>query len=326
MNTIPQHILDALEQWNEYILIGHREPDGDCTSSGLALSWFLERRGKTCHLVSPGPFQRPELDALSAHFAAHVPKNINRDNTAVIILDCSTLERIDYIAEEIEGLPVIVIDHHSSGSSFGDHRFIDDTAPSVTFMILHIIEAAGFKPTEDEAQILLFGLATDTGFFRHLGAHSPKTFEAVARLSAAGANPNKIHRQMYGGRPLESKQLLGLLMHRARQYANGKVLITYETLKEQQQYGIENRDSDSLYQQLQSIEGCEAVALIREEKPGECSIGLRSNFYVDVGKIALELGGGGHARAAGLTWQGSREAAEQRILPLLEAAVHTVQL
>ncbi|HKK65628.1 MAG TPA: bifunctional oligoribonuclease/PAP phosphatase NrnA [Clostridia bacterium] len=324
MTTIPQHILDALEEWNEYILIGHREPDGDCTSSGLALSWFLERRGKRCHLVSPGPFQRPELDTLSPYFASHVPKDIDQDNTAVIILDCSTLERIDYLADEIEGLPVIVIDHHSSGNSFGDHRFIDDTAPAVTFMILHIIEAAGFTPTEDEAQTLLFGLATDTGFFRHLGAHTPETFEAVARLTAAGANPNQIHRQMYGGRPLASKQLLGLLIHRARAYADGRVMITYETLEEQQQFGIENRDSDSLYQQLQSIEGCEAVALIREEKPGECSIGLRSNFYVDVGIIALELGGGGHARAAGLSWQGSRQSAEEHIRTALEAAVHAV--
>ena len=321
MKTVPQNILNALAEWDSYLLIGHREPDGDCISSQLALAWFLQRSGKQTHLISPGPFQRPELETMKHHFSAHVPPEIDHHTTAVIVLDCSTLDRIDYLAEEIAGLPVIVIDHHSSGNSFGDYRFIDSAAPSVTYLILHIIEAAGSTPTEQEAQVLLFGLATDTGFFRHLTAHTGDTFEAAARLTSAGANPNQIFREMYGGRPLASKQLLGLLLNRARGYAGGRVLITYETLEEQELYGIENRDSDTLYQQLQSIKGCEAVALIREESPGECSVGLRSNFFVDVGKIALEMGGGGHARAAGFTWRGSRESAEARIRTALEAAV-----
>lgn len=321
MKTVPQSILKALGQWDTYLLIGHREPDGDCISSQLALAWFLQRTGKQTCLVSPGPFQRPELEPLKHHFSAHVPPAVDRQNTAVVVLDCSTLDRIDYLADEISGLPVLVIDHHSSGSSFGDYRFIDAAAPSVTFLILQIIEAFGETPTEEEAQVLLFGLATDTGFFRHLSAHTHETFEAAARLTAAGANPNQIYREMYGGRPLASKQLLGLLLERTRSYADGRVLITYETLAEQSRYGIENRDSDTLYQQLQSIRGCEAVALIREESPGECSVGLRSNFYVDVGRIALEMGGGGHARAAGFSWNGSRESAEARIRTALEAAL-----
>lgn len=325
MTPVPQTILDALHKWDSYILIGHREPDGDCISSQLALAWYLRRSGRHTHLVTPGPFQRPELDELKQHFSTHVPRDIDPQNTAVVVLDCSTLDRIDYLAEEIAGLPVIVIDHHSSGSSFGDFRFIDSSAPSVTFMILHIIEADGGVPSEAEAQVLLFGLATDTGFFRHLTSHSDETFAAVARLTAAGANPNQIHREMYGGRPLASKQLLGLLLTRTRAYADGKVLITHETLAEQDTYGIENRDSDTLYQQLQSIRGCEAVALIREEAPGECSVGLRSNFFVDVGRIALEMGGGGHARAAGYSWSGSIETAEAAIRPALEAAVKNAE-
>jgi len=321
MKPVPHTVLEALHKWDEYILIGHREPDGDCISSQLALAWYLQRRGARTHLVSPGPFQRPELDKLKQHFSTHLPRNLDPQNTAVVVLDCSTLDRIDYLAAEISGLPVIVIDHHSSGNPFGDYRFIDSSAPSVTFMILHIIEADESTPTAAEAQVLLFGLATDTGFFRHLTSHTSETFEVVARLTAAGANPNQIYREMYGGRPLASKQLLGLLLNRSRAYADGKILITYETLAEQDTYGIENRDSDTLYQQLQSIRGCEAVALIREETPGECSVGLRSNFYVDVGRIALEMGGGGHARAAGYSWSGSLETAEAAIRPALETAI-----
>ena len=41
--------------------------------------------------------------------------------------------------------------------------------------------------------------------------------------------------------------------------------------------------------------------------------------------IALELGGGGHARAAGATWYGNRKEAEEHLIPILTSAVQAKQ-
>ena len=43
------------------------------------------------------------------------------------------------------------------------------------------------------ADILFFGLCTDTGFFRFLREDSASVFELTARLVKAGANPNKMY-------------------------------------------------------------------------------------------------------------------------------------
>ena len=69
-----------------------------------------------------------------------------------------------------------------------------------------------------------------------------------------------------------------------------------------------------LYQLLQSVTGVEAIAVIRQETPDNCTVGLRSRDRVDVSKIAVRLGGGGHRNAAGFSTPGHVEEIRSRIL------------
>ncbi|MCF6335486.1 MAG: DHH family phosphoesterase, partial [Spirochaetales bacterium] len=186
---VPDEIHEVLEKRNFFLIIGHQNPDGDCLSSQKALGSFLTRMGKKVSLLSPGPFDRPEIESQKKYFIPHLPENIKKENPLVIVVDCSTIERIGYLAEEIKGLDVAVIDHHDSGASFGSIKYIRPKAPSVTFLIHRIIESFNEKPTKEEAELLLFGIATDTGFFRHLEAYSDEFFHSVAKLTAAGASP-----------------------------------------------------------------------------------------------------------------------------------------
>ena len=308
---VPEDLVQAFRIYDKFVLLGHEEPDGDCLGSQMALASFLGRRGgnkgegaETC-LVSPGPFMRNEITYMAQYFSLHSPDGFRDDSTLAVVLDCSTIDRISYLADELGEAKVAVIDHHASGRSFGELRYIDSDAPSVTYMIQKIIEAMGETPDTREAELLLFGLATDTGYFRHLETRSAPVFSSAARLVEAGANPKRIHGSMYGGRKIEARRLLGRLLSRAETYFDGRLIVTHETLEEKRSYGEENRDSDTLYQHLQGVENCEVVILVREEQPGECSVGLRSNNHIDVGKIAHSFGGGGHAKAAGFSREGS---------------------
>ena len=315
--TAPQEIIDFMKTHERFFIISHKEPDGDCIGSSLALAHFLVRIGKAASGFSPGPFMRPEIDLFKGLFSSTLPGRREMEGGAVIVVDCSTLERIGSFSEVIAGLPVAVIDHHSSGDVFGDVRYILPEASSVSILIQFIIETWGSVPDKKEAEYILFGLCTDTGFFRHLEAGTEETFKAVARLVSYGASPKAAHLLMYGGRSLESRILLGRLLARSESHASGKIIYTYETLEEKEEFGTENRDSDTLYQNLQGIKGCEVVVLIREEAEGECSVGLRANKDLDVGEVAFQRGGGGHRKAAGYTFYGSREDAKREVLEVL---------
>jgi phosphoesterase RecJ-like protein len=319
--AVPLKIIDFFSSRCRFYLIGHEEPDGDCIASQLALARFLKRLGKEVDLFSPGPFIRPEILPYKSIFSRRIPASegsgASKVDPVAVILDCSTIDRIGGdLAADISALETLVIDHHSSGSKFGDLRYIDSAAPSVTFLIWKVITAMNCRPSREEAELLLFGLCTDTGFFRHLEAGSAEVFQAVAALTAAGASPRECYRLIYGGRSLESRILTGRVLSRAEVFINGRIIVTYETLADKNELGIESRDSDSIYSRLQGVKGCHGVVFIREEGEGEYSVGLRSDHSLDVGAVAESFGGGGHRRAAGFTWHGSREQIKKRLLEM----------
>jgi phosphoesterase RecJ-like protein len=306
MNNVPKDMLDFIKTGSKFLVVGHKEPDGDCVGSQLALCSVLRRMGKEAIPCSVGPFKRTEIKSFESLFCA-APDEKQKQGSKVIITDCTTLERTGDIASLLEKLPTALIDHHEpikNAFTNTDAVYINANAPSVTQMILCLIEALEMKPTLEEAELLLFGLCTDTGFFRHSDSQSADTFEAAAALIRAGANPKKAFAAMYGGKSLDSRYLLGIILGRAEPYFGGKLIVSTEEYEDTQRYGLEGRDSDALYQLLQSVAGVEAIAIIRQEKPDNCTVGLRSLDKVDVASIARSLGGGGHKNASGLSING----------------------
>jgi phosphoesterase RecJ-like protein len=152
--------------------------------------------------------------------------------------------------------------------------------------------------------MLFLGLATDTGFFRHIDSGGAETFRIAGELIAYGADPKKTFALMSGGKSLNSRRLMGTILSKAEPLFGGKLVLSTEELEETNRFCGESRDSDMLYQLIQSVEGVEAIAIIRQESEENCAIGLRSRDSVDVGKIAAKLGGGGHKNASGILKQG----------------------
>ena len=300
MVEVPQKLLDFIHEGTYFAVVGHEEPDGDCVGSQLALASLLLRMGKKAIPCSAGPFKRTELKQFEKSF---LPFPKNRESLKIIVMDVSVRERVGELP--IDGLPAAVIDHHVSGDPWGDVVYLDPAAPSVTFLTEKLFRALGMEPTKEEAELLFFGLLTDTGFFRHVDETGEETFNTAARLTAAGASPKKLFGIINGGKPLNSRLLLGTILAKARPYYNGKLIISGETLEEAERYGNESRDSDLLYQLLQSVEGVEAIVLLRQENKEECTMGLRSRDRIDVAAIAESFGGGGHKNASGAKARGA---------------------
>lgn len=304
---IPQELAAFMDTYPQYIIAGHQEPDGDCIGSCLALSAFLQRQGKKTILISQGPFKRPEIMRYKKEFLTEVPKNIDADTTGLCLVDCAELRRVGSIADGLNDFPVAVIDHHVTSKPLGTASLIMPEAPSATYLIQSLIEAVKGSVTAREAEFLFLGLCTDTDFFRHLDMRSQHVFEHVSRLVSAGANPSAVFTQMNGGRSLNSRLLLARMLTRMQRYYDDRLLISYETLEDAEEFGPNTRDSDLTYRIIQSIRGVEAVILIRQEDSEMCSVGFRSKDRIDVSKIAGQFGGGGHKNASGAYVQSTIE-------------------
>lgn len=305
MRQVPQELIWFIENHDCFYVLGHREPDGDCIGSQLALASFLKAIGKRVHVLSSGPFTRSEILQYEHKFRDEAPPEREFERAAALVLDCSSMSRIGSVGESMPKVPIAFIDHHASNEAPGEADYLDHTAPAVTAMVFLLMEAMGHTPSKEEAELLFFGLCTDTGFFRHLDERGSATFEIAARLVAAGASPKRAFMEINGGKTLFSRKLLGEILMRVEPHFDGRLLVSYVTLNDQQRYGMASRDSDILYQLIMSIAGCEACFVVKQEAENQCTVGFRSRERIDVAEIAARFGGGGHRLASGLSMQGS---------------------
>ncbi len=305
MKPAPQGLVDFIEHHDCFYVLGRREPDGDCIGSQLALASFLKSRGKRVHTLSSGPFTRSEIIHFEGKFKAFAPPERDFERAAAIVVDCSSMARIGAVGETMPDVPVAFIDHHAESGEPGPADYLDHSAPAVTAMVFLLMEAMGHKPTKEETELLFFGLATDTGFFRHLDERGAETFAIAARMVELGASPKKTFMDINGGKSLNSRKMLAEILSRITPYYEGKLLVSYVTVADQQRYGMSSRDSDLLYQLMMSVEGCESCFVVKQEAENQCTVGFRSREKVNVAQIAARFGGGGHRLASGLSMQGS---------------------
>jgi phosphoesterase RecJ-like protein len=303
---------------SKFLLAGHREPDGDCVGSQLALASALRRLGKEAIPCSAGPFTRTEIKPYASAYITR-PGDAEREGARVIILDCGSPDRLGDLEPLLQGLPTAIVDHHAVGvfAAAGDShplRYLNPDAPATAFLVLEIFDALGLDLNVEEAELLFFALAMDTGYFRHVDQGGAETFSCAARLIRSGANPKKAYQAIYGGKTLDSRILIGKILSGAQSWYGGKLILCAESLEDNRRYGLEGRDSDSFYQLLQTVEGAEVAIVIRQESPEKCTLGFRSRDAVDVAAVAARFGGGGHKNAAGLSIAGTIEDLRPKII------------
>jgi len=314
MKQVPQGIIWYIENHDCFYVLGHREPDGDCVGSQLALASFLKGMGKRVHVLSSGPFTRSEIVGFEGKFRDYAPPERDYERAAAIVVDCSSMSRIGIVSENMPKVPIAFIDHHASGEVPGDSDYLDHTAPAVTAMVFLLMEAMGHEPTKEESDLLFFGLCTDTGFFRHVDERGSATFDIAAQLVRAGASPKRTFFDINGGKSINSRKLLGEMLLRIEPYYEGKLLVSWVTIKDQQYYGMSSRDTDMLYQLMMSIAGCEACFVVKQEAENQCTVGFRSRETVNVADIAARFGGGGHRLASGLSTQGTVDTVKIKLI------------
>ena len=314
MFELSQEIIDELKSFIEnhdfFFIAGHKEPDGDCITSCLGIAAILDYFEKPYQLLSAGPFKRNEVIRWQDKFSdtMEFQDESERKKSGLFIADCSEIVRIGDIDGDLKNLDTFVIDHHkTSGLTDGMKGHVDSNAPACAFLIqLFYEKLIGDLPAE-LAKTLFFGICTDTGFFRFLTENSSEVFAAVSRLVAAGADPRTTYREINSGKPYSTRKLLGILLGKAERYLDGRLVVTWESLEDTKKWGLEGRDSDSLYQLMLSSKGVEAVVFLRQDTETTCTGGFRSQDKIDVSLVASKFGGGGHKNASGMSCNGRVE-------------------
>ncbi|HEX8627139.1 MAG TPA: bifunctional oligoribonuclease/PAP phosphatase NrnA [Catenuloplanes sp.] len=304
----------ALTADDRVLLVCHVNPDGDALGSMLGFALGLRRLGvRHLQATFPGPLEVPEpflampgLDLLVAADEAYP------DPDLMLCFDAASESRLGPLAERIARAGgSVVLDHHASNTRFGEINLVDPYAAATSVVAEGLLGRLGVPLDAEIAECLYVALATDTGSFR-FDMTTASVHEMAARLLGTGIRPGDISRRIFDTRPFEAIKLFGDVLGRAQlepSAAGGHGLVwTYATLDDLARHGQRPYVLDALIDPVRCAAEADVSCLLKEVAVGEWAVSLRSKGAVDVSRVAVALGGGGHRLAAGFTGHGTAEA------------------
>lgn len=317
-----QPLQGLIADCNSFVLTTHCRADCDAIGSELALEQILASLGKDV-IVSNGDAVPEHIHFIDPQQKVRVlgegveAKDLHKCD-ALIIVDTSAWVQLGPMAEVVRDFSGVrvVIDHHVSQDDLGAKLFKDDRAEATGRLILELAEALGAKITTEIAMPLFAAIATDTGWFR-FSSVTEKTFKALARLVAAGANPPAIFSALYEQHSLARLYLRGRILSHVEAHLDGRLMSTFVTRDDFRATGANKTDTEDAINTLLTVEGAEVAVLFVEFKDDETKVSLRSRSEFDVRAVAERFGGGGHRAAAGVAFKGKLSDAQEAILDAL---------
>ena len=305
-------IRDLLEKAHRVLLVSHVMPDGDTLGSALGLAWALRQRGLEVRLSCADTVPKPlRFMPGSQDYALRS----RTDEEVIFVIDSSDLERIGrvYDAAAFAAVPVVNIDHHVTNLCFGNINWVEPKAATAE-LILELVRYLGIPLDARIATCLLTGLVTDTQCFR---THSTTadSLRAAGTLMDAGASLAAIVRAVFNHRSLPMLRLWGQALSNIQ--CSGGVLWTEISQDMLHRVGADEEASRGLANFLGTLDDAPVSVVLRELKGGLVDVSLRSSADVDVSKVALAFGGGGHAQAAGCLVKGTLAEVRERLLAAL---------
>ncbi len=312
-------VLELLDGAQSVVVTTHANADGDGAGSEVALAAFLRARGTEAWIVNPTPF--PESCAfLLPDPAWVVPAKSEeasrrcREADLAVVLDTAEVPRIGRVKALIRDLPKVVIDHHPPGGKpIQGMVFRDTTACATGALVFELIERAGGPWNEAIARALYMAVLTDTGGFRFTNTN-PACFRVAARLVELGAAPEELYRAAYGRFRPRRFELLRESLATLTVHESGRLAWMTVPKDAYDRLGATVGDLEGFVDVPREVAGVEVAMLFRTTADGRIKVSLRSLPPVDVNVIAVELGGGGHVRAAAAVVRGPLEEAIERVV------------
>lgn len=298
------------------VIATHSNADFD----GLASMVAARKLFPEAKLILPGGGQETVRKFLSVHDLGVIKlKDIALSQiTRLVLVDTQDSDRIGALKSCIgnPAIEVVVFDHHvePDPSCTGcSKQSIVESVGATTTLLVEQLRRLHIPVTPFEATVMALGLYEETGSFIFTSTTS-RDLEAGAFLVAAGADLNIVAETLH--RPLDPDAvalLNDLLEHSEVHYLEGrKVLVATSTVDRCR------GEAAGVVHRLAELEGVDAVIVAVMMADRVEVIGRSRRPEVDVGWVAREFGGGGHAVAAAAAVKG-RTLAEikERIVHLL---------
>jgi bifunctional oligoribonuclease and PAP phosphatase NrnA len=316
MISVWERMHHFIEGADHMLVVSHVDPDGDAVSSTLATATILRAYGKKVTMVNASPIPAKFLFLPGVEDILR-PQQIKEKFAHVVTVDCADAKRVGECASlYTDAVKILNIDHHISNDGFGDVNLVMPTAAATVDILFDWIENRQLAWDQALAMIIYTGMLTDTGGFRYANT-TPKLLRKAAQLLEVGIAADRIAHDVLETMTMGQAQLLQIALSTLRCAEDGRIAWMTLRLADLRQVEVASEEAGGIVHYARNIAGVEVGILFCEKEEGLIKVSLRSRDCVNVAIVAQQIGGGGHARAAGCMYQGTIEQAQVAVLPLV---------
>lgn len=304
---------EFLKSHDNYLILTHKRPDGDAIGCSAALCDALRVLGKTAHMAA-------SLDA-TVMFTEYLEGRVAPEGFVphtVVSVDTASRGMLPpntaHYADRID----LAIDHHGSNEFYAKETCLEADKAACGEIIWKICDYLGGM-TPAIASLLYVAVSTDCGCFvySNVTAH---THRVAAALMDAGADYRRLNKKHFRTKTMGRMMLESLMLRDMKLHFGNTVAVVPISLAMMEEAKATNDDTEDIAAVIGQIAGLHHSATLRELKPGECKISLRTNSdLLDASAVCARLGGGGHKAAAGCTVYGTMAEGEEAIVNAIAA-------
>lgn len=303
-------IVTLLNNNDNFTILVHHSPDGDCLGSAFALAGALQIINKNARVLCD------EEIPSKYDFLQKTIVHQNFSEEFIITVDVADSSLLGALKNEYENKINLVIDHHLKNSLKCDLKYVEsDSASTAEIIYLIICELLGELP-QSLADCIYTGISTDTGSFKYPSV-TARTHLIAADLLKKNCNHAYISKVMFDTNTKSQIALKKAVLDQMEFYFNDLftvVILTKDIIKETKAQGS---DFDGIANIGRNIENVIISVVLKEVDDG-FKASIRSDSIIDSSKIAAEFGGGGHKEAAGCFIKDSKKTAIKKICDIVE--------
>ena len=295
---------------------GHVRPDGDCVGSCLGLAlWLWENRPDikvNVHLE-----EVPDVYRFLKGSDRILTRKESRTYDVFFMLDCSSPDRLGQNSVLLENAKkTVCIDHHATAQFWAQICYVEPEASSTSELIALLLGPENLSVPIAEA--LYTGMIQDTGIFQY-SCTSSRTMNTAGKLMDLGIDYPTICEKTFFEKTYVQNRILGLALEKSILYQKEQIIVSAVTKEEMNRFGASGADLEGISAGLRNTAEAKTAVFLHESFPGEFRVSMRSSGTVDVSRIALHFGGGGHVRAAGCSVRGE-------VQEVIDAVVEQIRL
>lgn len=296
--------LELLKKYDTVIIHRHTNPDGDAMGSQIGLKNLLLENfpEKKVYAVGDGAGRFSFMDG---SVMDEIPDETYRGALAVILdsAEHSLVSDDRYTLAE----KTLRIDHHIFCEKFADVEIVETAFESCAGLVTHLAREWGLTINTSAAKALFTGIVTDSGRFRY-DSTTPRTFSDAAFLLEKGFNPTEIYDKLYVDDFSMIKMRAGFVLE--IRFTKNNVAYIYSDRKKVDSLGVSDFTvSRGMVNVMAEIRGVDVWVNFTESTDGAVLAELRSR-NLDINKIAVKYGGGGHLKASGASLKDKAQAME----------------